>query len=206
MIADELIAAGRSLQRRTVALTEEPSGETAAIWYGNRSRPDGCWLTIATRFIPSFSGDGWLSVFTDDDECVGGRTEIVPKLLPSSGTSLFATEINVLPPVDVLYHRGPPAIRRWLGSHGYDPQWGFNDKFPGSEAVREYQSIWFRECPLYGDRVFATLGGWHLAWPDSDWADSIDRQLIVNTFMDSEPWVEVWREPSGILTVEQRIT
>jgi hypothetical protein len=59
---------------------------------------------------------------------------------------------------------------------------------------------------MYWDRAYATLGGWHFPWPDDDWRDLVDNTLLVQTYMDSEPWIEVWQEPSGELKVIERIT
>ena len=50
------------------------------------------------------------------------------------------------------------------------------------------------------------LGGWHFPFPDSDWADLIDEQLIALTIRDSEPWVEAWKMKNNEFKVIQRIT
>ena len=49
------------------------------------------------------------------------------------------------------------------------------------------------------------LGGWHMAWPEGDWDELIDKQLIVWTFAESEPWIEVWEDGSRFRVI-QRIT
>jgi hypothetical protein len=54
--------------------------------------------------------------------------------------------------------------------------------------------------------AYATLGGWHMGWPDDDWHDLLDAKLLVHTYMDSEPWVEAWQLPFGAMKVIQRIT
>lgn len=49
------------------------------------------------------------------------------------------------------------------------------------------------------------LGGWHMPWPEGDWVELIDRPLLVFTFEESEPWVEVWKWDDGYKII-QRIT
>jgi hypothetical protein len=50
------------------------------------------------------------------------------------------------------------------------------------------------------------LGGWHEPWPENDAYDDEPGRLVLWTFKNSEPWLEVWQRPSGQLEVVARIT
>ncbi|WP_155634076.1 hypothetical protein [Burkholderia cepacia] len=50
-------------------------------------------------------------------------------------------------------------------------------------------------CPLYA-------GGWNMRWPDDE---PVDLDLVLWTFEEAEPWVEVFRD-GGRYPVIQRIT
>src|SRR5690349_4666148 len=111
MTIDELIAEGRRLQRRTILLTPDGSGEPAAIWYGHdysEESPDDhrCWLSVDASIIPSFDGQGWLSILTDDKSCAGGRVDQSASRPARDGVALYPKEITVLPPINAVITRG----------------------------------------------------------------------------------------------------
>jgi hypothetical protein len=87
----------------------------------------------------------------------------------------------------------------------WQPDWGWNDNFKDPDPVLKYDSLVQSELPLYSGGAHAVLGGWHFPWPDGDWEELIDHPLLVWTFEDSEPWVEVWGNEDGF-KVLQRIT
>jgi hypothetical protein len=156
--------------------------------------------------LPS-SVAGYLSVFTDDERCEGGRVEITPSWPKRAGTELYAHAAAVLPPIDAVFARGSEAIGEWIRSHGWERTDRYNDNFKDAAIVREYERVWMREFPLYSESdIYAVLGGWHFPCGDDDWSDLIDEHLMVLTIRDSEPWVEAWRTRMGQLRVIQRIT
>jgi hypothetical protein len=53
--------------------------------------------------------------------------------------------------------------------------------------------------------AYATLGGWHFPWPDGDSEDLLKCKLLVWTFEECEPWIEVWRDAEKYRVIE-RIT
>jgi hypothetical protein len=79
----------------------------------------------------------------------------------------------------------------------------------------EYEKEFQRNCPLYNKKdVDAVLGGWHINWHDDrplwkpvqnergllDEEASYrcgDNRLVLWTFRDAEPWVEVWMDKDG---------
>ena len=211
MTANQFIDEGRRIQRQTVLLTPDGAGDGAAIWYGHNSTEEAddgcrCWLSVNGSFIPSWNTPGWLSVFTDDEACEGGRIEVTPAVPKSDGLRLYAREIAVLPPIDAVIARGSSAVGEWLAENNWKREWRYNSNFRDRAVAEAYQAVERRENPLYWKGAYAALGGWHMGWPDNDWHDLVDEKLLVQTYMDSEPWVEAWELRSGSFKVIQRIT
>lgn len=214
MTSEELIEEGRKLQRPCVFLRPQASGPIAAIWHepdDNEIEPNGhhCWLTVDARHIPGLPTlvSGYISVFTDDKKCEGGRVDVTPSWPNRAGTELYLYPASVLPPIDAVFARGSEAIGEWLRFHGWQREWRFNNNFKGREVCREYERVWRREFPIYFESdIYAVLGGWHFPMADNDWHDLLDEQLMVFTLRDSEPWVEAWRTRTGQFRVIQRST
>jgi hypothetical protein len=210
MTVEELVAEGRRLARRTLLLLEIGSGTPAAVWYGP-GKPDTddghrCWLSVDAQQVPSFDGKGWLSVFTNEKTCTGGRVETGDKPWKANGVKLYAHEIPVLPPLDAVTLFGSPAVEEWLKNHRWRREAPLSRNFKGWAVAEGYERAMQKEHPLYDGEAYATLGGWHLPWPDEAWSDLVNTRLVVQTYKDSEPWVEVLRMENGILRVSQRIT
>jgi len=212
MTSDELIAEGRRLARPSVVLTSEGERDLAAIWYGPSRAADEsefhCWIAVDSLFIPKFPtlDSRILSVFTDERDCHSGRIEFSDAWPDRPGASLYARSEDILPPIDAVFAKGSDAVRQWLAANRWERNWGFNNNFQDRKIVEEYNNIFTKEYPLYRDEVYATLGGWHSPWPEDDWGDLIDEQLLVMTIKDSEPWVETWKLRAGDYRVIQRIT
>jgi hypothetical protein len=214
MTSEQLIEEGRKLQRPCVFLRPQGSGPVAAIWHERdddeiESTGHHCWLTVDARHVPGLppSVTGYISVFTDEEKCQGGRVEVTPSWPKRAGTDLYAHTASVLPPIDAVFARGSEAVGEWIRSHGWERTDRYNDNFKDAAIAREYERVWMREFPLYSESdVHAVLGGWHWPCADDDWHDLIDEQLMVLTVRDSEPWVEAWRTPTGQFRVIQRIT
>lgn len=133
--------------------------------------------------------------------------ESSPGALPehTDGTKLYAELSRSLPPLDAIFRFGSAEVHRWLAELGWSPDSGYNDNFKGKEVARSYEKIYQNELPLYSGGAHAVIGGWHLPWPDGDWDELVDKSLVLWTFEDSEPWVEVWQEESGFRVIP-RIT
>jgi hypothetical protein len=211
MTVDELIAEGRRLQRPTILLTPEGAGDPAAVWYGHdyaEDPPEGhrCWISVRAGSIPSFDGQGWLSVFTNDESCEGGSVKISSAPHRPNGLLLYPKEIAVLPPIDAVFTFGSPSVERWLVDNKWQRDWPYNSNFRDHAVVDKFEAVRQLENPLYWKDAYASLGGWHVGWPDDDWHDLLDAKLLVHTYMDSEPWLEAWQFASGEMRVIQRIT
>jgi hypothetical protein len=138
-------------------------------------------LSVDCRFLPGdlHPATGVLSIYTNEDDCVSGAAAFDPTvtLVACSGSPLDAHRSISLPPPDAL---------------------------PDGDT-EEYMRLWQSSCPLYTGEAAAVLGGWHFPWPDGDWEELREHRLLVWTFDEAEPWVEVWRWPAGY-RVLQRIT
>lgn len=215
MTSEQLIAEGRKLQRPCALLTPERSGEAVAIWHeGDEEEIESSghhrWLTVDSRQIPGLptAVSGYVSLFTDENKCEGGRIEITPSWPKTNGTQLYAHKASILPPLDAVFRRGSNAVEEWLLNVGWQRDWRYNSNFKDKAVIAPYREIFQQEFPIYSDsdNIYATLGGWHFPGPDDDWEELIDEQLMVMTFRDSEPWVEAWRMRTGEFKVIQRIT
>jgi hypothetical protein len=211
MTADQLINEGRRIQRRTVLLAPDVAGDCAAIWYDHKDREESadgcrCWLSVNGTFIPSRNKAGWLSVFAEHRGGGGGRILVTPSVLKSDGIRLYAREIVVLPPLDAVISYGSLAVGQWLTENNWKREWRYNSNFRDRAVAEAYQAVERRENPLYWKGAYASLGGWHVGWPDEDWHELVNEKLLVQTYMDSEPWIEAWELRSGAFRVIQRIT
>ena len=180
------------LIRPGLILREAGAGSPAAYWHQVRSA--GLCLSIAY-------GEQWLHVYRDDAE--GGYvTHGVEPLV--SDTPLYATPHRFLPPVDAIFLLGSDAVGRFLARHGWSRDEPYNPNFP-DPAPGAYEEVWQDDCPIYAGDAVVVTGGWHFAWPDGDWYEFVESELVAWTLRDSEPWVEVFRNV-GRFTVKQRIT
>jgi len=149
-----------------------------------------------------------MSVYTDDNDCSTGIAVHDPsKNVGSAGKvqPLYAHAARSLPPIDAVFRFGSAAVQQWLREHNWQSDWGYNSNFADPAPADEYERLYQSRCPLYAGGSFAVLGGWHFPWPDGDWAELLVQTLLVWTFEESEPWVEVWSGTEG-LRVKQRLT
>jgi hypothetical protein len=118
---------------------------------------------------------------------------------------LYAHPDSSLPPVEGVFKLGSSDVVTWLEANNWQPDWGYNGNFRDRAPVEMYDRAYRNQLPLFNDTAHGVLGGWHMAWPEGDWDELVDKRLIVWTFAESEPWVEVW-EDEGRFRVIQRIT
>ena len=214
MTSEQLIVEGRKLERPCVFLRADGPGPVAAVWYERdddeiQSTGQRCWLTVDSHHIPALppAVSGYISVFTDEKECQGGRIEVSPSWPKRTGTQLYACPASVLPPVDAVFARGSNTVEEWINSYGWERHDRYNSNYGGKSTVDAYNKIHRQEYPLYFDSdIYAMLGGWHWPGQDDDWHDLLDEHLMVLTIRDYEPWVEAWRTRTGQFKVIQRIT
>lgn len=214
MTGDELIAEGLRLARPCIYL-RKTGDDFAALWGGEGIVPCGQgpfrhWLSISSRFIPGSEGErsGCLSIYTNEDDCVTGIVALDEhRELPGASDELrlYAHPATSMPPLEAVFKLGSPEVLGWLAANNWEPEWGYNDNFPDRSPVDVYERAYQAQLPLFDDSAHAVLGGWHMPWPEGDWDELLNEKLVVWTFADSEPWVEVWRDGVNFRVI-QRIT
>ena len=182
-------------------------GDVVGIWsgWGCIPHPPGAWehrITVSCDWLRrnDFPLSGLLGVYENPDYRSFRERFIAVQadepgvaLHGNGGIELVGTEDVALPPVEALEVYGNEEMRNLLHS-------------PDQTALLD---AYEERCPLhYADRegIYAMLGGWHVLWPENDAYDDEPGRLVLWTFKDSEPWLEVWQRPSGQLEVVPRIT
>lgn len=216
MTGKQLLEEGQKLARPCVCLSGVGEGKVIAVWGGPGAvaAPDGPykhWLSLDCRYLPQNPANltGCLSIYTDEEEGEGGAAAFdsaVPYFSSIGGIPLFGREGFSLPPIDAVFRYGSAAVQNWLQDNKWKPEWGFNNNFNGRDAVADYEAAVQNVSPFYTGTAFAQLGGWNMPWPEGDWEELLDQTLLVWTFQDAEPWVEVWQDAERGLHVIQRIT
>ena len=228
MTFDDLVAEAALLSRRCVHLVAASSavGRPVAVWGGEpRAAASGTTrhlLSVDLTRLPSIDtnglatlgarvvtllgrmGNGNASVVLDD----AGSARILAG--NDGGVALAALEATSLPPLDALFRFGSARVQDWLRSHGWLDATGvpdaYNANFPDAAPAASYEAYWQERHPLYAGGVHAIVGGWHFPWPDGDWAERLEDELLLWTLAEAEPWIELWRSAAGTLNVRERIT
>jgi hypothetical protein len=189
------VAIAYGLAKPSLELRLNGSGDPVAYWYK---------MSLEGAPVVSFLDQGaWYEVSLDWD--VEGRVVAVDE--PNrNGLPLFESKQVSLPPVDAIFLHGGPKIDAYLQACGWEAAHGLNGNFPDPIPLEYEKLYWFENCPLYlSPRPEATRGGWCVPWPDGDWQDFKDKELVLWTFRESEPWIEIYRDGSEF-QVKQRIT
>jgi len=173
--------------RRSKATTQQPvatwNSKLASNWLA------GPWIRVDMRFHPNerLRADGVLVVHVDhrnEDQSwaklVAGESLIVEK----EERSLFGVDDIDYPCLEVLEVKASKKIRDAISE---SPQ-----------ACDEYEQGYWEECfprDLFSHtNVYAQLGGWPITWPDEAADEQLGRQLVLRTYANSEPWIEVFRK------------
>lgn len=181
---------------RTAWLVAETRTATAVPLGWRTSGPSGPTGYLLDR------GDHRISIGGSGGEPSVSTAPIAGRLPP--GEPLFGTRFLSMPPLEAIFVRGSEALGAWLRSSGWDPSWGYNDNFP-DPAASDYESWWQDHHQFYQGEGIAILGGWHFAWPDDDWLELVDHELVMWT-LGEEPWLEVWALPEGGYRAIERCT
>lgn len=171
------------------------SGPSApdAYWHGDLQ---GLWTSIRR-------GEDWLNVQLNSD-CIGGSVELSARPA-TSVTPLFAQSDISLPPVDAIFYLGSDAVGDYLLKHDWPRNEPLNGNFPDPVPGEYEKNAWKGNCPVFRQDETLVTGGWHMPWPDGDWYDYIDAELVAWTLRDAEPWVEIFKRGDEYI-VKQRCT
>jgi hypothetical protein len=213
MELDTLMAEGMRLSKPCIHLRAGDGAlEVQGIWGGQGvfEVPDKSdWVhkvsvaCSALRLL-GFELEGCLSVYENAGRCIA-KIEPTAGLPQSSsgGLALRGSPMMSFPPLDAICLYGNSEIAEWLKSEGLsrNDAAGLYETELGDAYEREYQA----RSPLYGENADVVLGGWHTIWPEDDSYDENEGSLLLWTFRDAEPWIEVWLS-DGKLDVKERIT
>ncbi|MEZ4222600.1 MAG: hypothetical protein R3B13_16790 [Polyangiaceae bacterium] len=210
MKASELIAEGKRLARPCIYLRDKGAGRPVAAWGGSSpvaapTDAERHWITLDCSLLPEeLELSGIASVFAGR---VGAFVvnPSTPFSCDASSTALFAEPGLSLPPIDAVFRFGSPAVQAWLAENKWEPAWGYNDNFSDRATADAYAAEFQAQYPLYTGDAHAVVGGWHFTWPDDDWEQRLSDVLLLCTFADCEPWVEVWSH-EGVFEVVERVT
>jgi hypothetical protein len=136
---------------------------------------------------------GVISIYETD----GGKIKAVHDdraMLPQQpdGEKLYGTSFKCLPSIGVVLSKGSAQVRRWLRGEGIWSGDAEGAHFDDQEPITRYQRAFQANHPLYLGDCDAMLGGWGNVYPDSRWRNLMNKSLLVTTFRDAEPWLEVY--------------
>lgn len=200
-----LIDEGPAAERPSWLLRASEDKTTSAIWHAPTPEKNRRWITIDATFFPMVESS-YISVLSDGSgsgaiECLNAMPE-----LRAGDVRLAATKAPILPPIDAVFVYGSERVGSWLAQNGWQRDFPYNPNFADSALVEQYERIHRSEHPFYSDNTYAMIGGWHTPFPEGDWSELLDEELLVTTFRDAEPWLEAWRDNTGRLRVIERVS
>jgi hypothetical protein len=213
MDIETLIKDGVRLSKPCIYLTASGAGsEVQAIWGGTGvgAPPEAGgwkhWVSVSCSGLQSlgFHSEGCFSIYENKSEWIAvvDPSAHLPQSI-FSGIPLFGTLMMSFPPLDALCLYGNSEIEEWLKSQGLSRCDA--DALDKTELGDAYERKYQEQSPLYARNADAVLGGWHMRWPEDEAYDENKDSLLLWTFRDAEPWIEVWLN-NGQLNVKARIT
>jgi len=123
--------------------------------------------------------------------------------LAQGGLLLTAQPGISLPPIEAILLAGSPIVNDWLQSLGIETPWKWEDMLPYGDVMTAYEQALSENIPVQARLVYAILGGWPVVWPDGDWFELIDSNLMILTLAESEPWIEVFRRGADYQVIQR---
>jgi hypothetical protein len=206
MTLEELIEEGERLSKPSLLLVDsiEQSG-IAGYWHGGEPLTDGTarrlWLTLDCTWLSRHGSrlrDGVMCIYEHISKSgeQQGRVTYTPNqnlsTLTVEGLPLYGIEAESFPPIQAVCLYGSEHVEQWVESLGLSRRdYDAVEQTPLGEA---YQNIWLARSPLGNNKesIVAVMGGWHMLWPDDDFYMPPEINLIVWTFRNAEPYIEVW--------------
>jgi len=193
MNIEEFTAEAERLARKATVLKFVGSGQPVGYWHGETD-DEKPWICVR-------DDNRWLTVYLEGTSSAYTVRTHEPVM---SSRPLYGNEATSLPPLDAIFLLGSTQIESYLHRHGWSREDAFNDNFP-DDVPGKYERLYQSNCPIYQRGIVAVCGGWHMPWPEGDFEELIGARLVVWTFEQAEPWVEVF-DDDGVFVVKQRIT
>jgi hypothetical protein len=220
MTIKELIAEGERLAKPSLLLNERPSDTGIVAYWGGRGRQgsrlpagDRHWITLDCAWLANHGirVRGSLGVYEVDSRrkwpmpiSLDQRPDVpLSRLGIQDGIPLYGHEAPSFPPFEAVCLYGGSVIDEWLDSLGAERT--EYDALVMTELAASYQQEYRKRCPLFRDEYAAVLAGWHTIWPDDEFYIPREMRLLLWTFRDAEPWIEVF-ERAPNFPIRVRIT
>ncbi|WP_054533235.1 hypothetical protein [Herpetosiphon geysericola] len=205
-----LLAEAQPLIRPWMMLTIEPStpDQPIAGYWGELNSESGPVLIVDCAYLPMLTEATSLIIeyAAELNYSVKLSSLSLTKEQLATMQALYAQPATSLPPLDAVLHFGSATIQQWIDSFRDHQGWIGADDVADRELVDGYETLYQAQHPLYRDDAVASLGGWHMVWPDGDWNELLQQQLVLCTYAEAEPWLEVWRTQTGQLHVRERFS
>ena len=211
MKLDDLIAEGELLARPCFVLTGSPSARLGGYWGGERRDmpnalpPEAKALKSLRHIITidksllaelNLPSEAPLSLFgatyLDEEESYRVERKRSPQFeeIFCTGEPLYAVRAELFPPIEAVCLYGGAEFVEWLRGLGLERhQYSGVYHLP---IVREYMYEFTDRAPLYSGKVDASVGGWHMMWPEDDFFMPLEMRVVLTTMRDSEPFFTVW--------------
>jgi hypothetical protein len=206
MKADAIIAEGERLAKPSLLLDETPTSVGVVAYWGGGGRlgyhgrdDDRHRITFDCGWLAAqcIRVKGSVGVY-DIDTRWRWRVPVwldrvqapLTELQMQGGVALFGREAMSFPPIEAVCLYGGRVVDEWLASERLERT--NYDAAATTEVGEAYRQVYRERCPLFSDSPAAILGGWHAMWPDDDFYLPREMRLVLWTFRDAEPWIEVF--------------
>ena len=169
--------------------TKNTSQAPVAVWNSSLSSgwKSGAWMRVDLRHHPNpkVQANGVLTVHIDHPRGPGKAIfEKSRKLQVEKGEKpLYGAREQDYPENSVLAVKASKKVRTAIEESPH--------------AMAEYEQAWWEEVHprdhLSDTAVYAQLGGWPITWPEDAADEQLRKHLVLRTYRDSEPWIEVFR-------------
>jgi len=129
----------------------------------------------------------------------------------SGETSLYGLATSDIPELPVLLSQKSKSLGNLMQPF-VKAGWKLkNDEyltsFPDQNAIKDYKKRRRQIHPLFDDSrsVYAQIGGFPITLPDAAGIEQLKKTLVLRTYFDAEPWVEIF-QARGKYKLVSRIT
>jgi hypothetical protein len=207
MTPEDIVAEGDRLAKPSLFLDETPTPTGIVAYWGGGGRvgypgreDDRHLITFDCRWLSQHGVrlQGSVGLYRVDSRWGWAQPLYLDRLSSplgqlqmDGGTPLYGREMGSFPPIEALCLYGGPAVGEWLAAAGLDRT--DYDVAATTGIGVAYQEEYRSSCPLYlQEQPVAVLGGWHASWPDDDFYLPREMRLVLWTFREAEPWIEVF--------------